>query len=115
MALSQPDAMATKSTSTLQPLREWIPICGSVRFSLTAGRSPFANLLSVPGTLRWDFRQLIRNSPQHTTGAFEDPDGDGVSNEIPTSIVDFMEFYLLNYFKPASYEQTLGVITGRQK
>jgi len=47
--------------------------------------------------------------------AFEDPDGDGVSNEIPTSIVDFMEFYLLNYFKPASYEQTLGVITGRQK
>src|SRR6185295_169700 len=46
---------------------------------------------------------------------FEDPDGDGVSNEIPTSIVDFMEFYLLNYFKPATYEQTLGVITGRQK
>jgi len=47
--------------------------------------------------------------------AFEDPDGDGVSNEIPTSIVDFMEFYLLNYFKPATYEQTPGVITGRQK
>ncbi|HWC77185.1 MAG TPA: di-heme oxidoredictase family protein, partial [Blastocatellia bacterium] len=28
-----------------------------------------------------------------------DPDGDGVTNEIPTSIVDFMEFYLLHYFK----------------
>jgi CxxC motif-containing protein (DUF1111 family) len=26
-----------------------------------------------------------------------------------------MEFYLLNYFKPATYEQTPGVITGRQK
>jgi Di-haem oxidoreductase, putative peroxidase len=31
----------------------------------------------------------------------EDFDQDGVSNEIPTSIVDFMEFYLLHYFKAA--------------
>ena len=44
-----------------------------------------------------------------------DPDGDGVSNEIPTSIIDFMEFYLLNYFKPATYEQTPEVIEGREK
>ena len=28
-----------------------------------------------------------------------DEDGDGVTNEVPTSIVDFMEFYLLHYFK----------------
>lgn len=28
-----------------------------------------------------------------------DLDGDGVANEIPTSLVDFMEFYLLHYFK----------------
>lgn len=49
------------------------------------------------------------------TQVFEDPDGDGVVNEIPTSIVDFMEFYLLNYFKPATYEQTAEVATGRQK
>jgi hypothetical protein len=35
-----------------------------------------------------------------------DPDGDSVVNEIPTSLVDHMEFYLLNYFKPASYQQT---------
>ncbi len=45
----------------------------------------------------------------------EDADGDGVRNEIPTSIVDFMEFYLLNYFKPATYEQSNRVIAGRQK
>jgi hypothetical protein len=44
----------------------------------------------------------------------EDPDHDGVANEIPTSIVDFMEFYLLNYFKPATYEQTAGVANGRR-
>ena len=49
------------------------------------------------------------------TSSLEDPDGDGVANEIPTSIVDFMEFYLLNYFKPATYEQTPEVIAGRQK
>jgi len=49
------------------------------------------------------------------TSAFEDPDADGVANEIPTSIVDFMEFYLLNYFRPATYEQTPEVIAGQQK
>jgi hypothetical protein len=31
-----------------------------------------------------------------------DGDGDGHANEIPTSIVDFMEFYLLHYFKPGT-------------
>ncbi len=36
----------------------------------------------------------------------DDPDEDGVKNEIPTSLVDFMEFYLLNYFKPATYQQS---------
>ena len=36
----------------------------------------------------------------------DDPDLDGVTNEIPPSLVDFMEFYLLNYFKPALYQQS---------
>ena len=27
-------------------------------------------------------------------------------NEIPQSLVDFMEFYLLNYFKPGQYQHT---------
>jgi mono/diheme cytochrome c family protein len=30
-----------------------------------------------------------------------DPDGDGITNELPASLVDFEEFYLLHYFKPA--------------
>ncbi|HEX6732918.1 MAG TPA: di-heme oxidoredictase family protein [Pyrinomonadaceae bacterium] len=51
--------------------------------------------------------------PPATEGV-EDPDRDGVANEIPTSIVDFMEFYLLNYFKPATYEQSADVLAGRQ-
>jgi hypothetical protein len=36
----------------------------------------------------------------------DDPDGDGVRDEIPTALVDYMEFYLFNYFKPATYRQT---------
>ncbi|HEY6924305.1 MAG TPA: di-heme oxidoredictase family protein [Steroidobacteraceae bacterium] len=36
----------------------------------------------------------------------QDNDGDGVTNELPTALVDYEEFYLLNYFKPATYEQT---------
>ena len=38
--------------------------------------------------------------------AMDDPDGDGMRNEIPASLVDHMEFYLLNYFKPATYRST---------
>ena len=45
--------------------------------------------------------------------ATTDGDGDGVVNEIPLSIVDFMEFYLLNYFKAGTYRRTPSVDTGR--
>jgi hypothetical protein len=31
-----------------------------------------------------------------------DGDGDGIANELPQSLVDFEEFYLLHYFKPAT-------------
>jgi hypothetical protein len=44
---------------------------------------------------------------------FDDPDGDGVTEEVPTSLIDHMEFYLLNYFKPGTLEQTDRVQRGR--
>jgi len=44
----------------------------------------------------------------------EDPDGDGVKNEVPTSLVDHLEFYLLNYFKPGTYEQTARAHKGQR-
>lgn len=50
-----------------------------------------------------------------TDSPIADPDNDGVSNEVPTSIVDHMEFYLLNYFKPALGEQTPETDAGRLK
>jgi hypothetical protein len=43
-----------------------------------------------------------------------DPDGDGVTDEVPESLVDFMEFYLLNYFRPAEYQQTKQTVRGRR-
>ena len=43
-----------------------------------------------------------------------DPDTDGVVNEIPRSLVDYLEFYLLNYFKPATYRTTPSSMKGRQ-
>lgn len=54
----------------------------------------------------------IEAPPVSDPGA--DPDGDGVTNEVPTSIVDHMEYYLLHYFKPAHYEQTETTRKGRR-
>ena len=43
-----------------------------------------------------------------------DSDGDGVVNEIPESLVDHLEFYLLNYFKAGTYQQTQQTANGRK-
>ena len=43
-----------------------------------------------------------------------DPDGDGVTNEAPAALIDYLEFYLLNYFKPAVGEQTASTANGRK-
>jgi hypothetical protein len=48
------------------------------------------------------------------TRADEDPDRDGAANEIPTSLVDYLEFYLLNYFKPATYKATPMTARGKR-
>jgi len=48
------------------------------------------------------------------TSASDDPDLDGVANEIPVSLVDHMEFYLLNYFKPGMGRQTHDTEKGRK-
>lgn len=44
----------------------------------------------------------------------EDADGDGVTNEIDTALVDHLEFYLLNYFKPGRYQVTARAQQGLQ-
>lgn len=44
-----------------------------------------------------------------------DPDGDGVADEIAPAVVDYLEFYLLNYFKPALGQQTARTQRGRAR
>lgn len=44
----------------------------------------------------------------------DDPDRDGKFNEVPAAIIDHMEFYLFNYFKPGTYRQTSTTQAGLQ-
>jgi hypothetical protein len=46
------------------------------------------------------------------TDELDDGDGDGVANEIPTALVDYLEFYLLNYFSPGLYRRTAESVRG---
>ncbi len=57
---------------------------------------------------------LDKFDPPSAPDAAADPDQDGVANEAPQSIVDYLEFYLLNYFKPAHAEQNEGTRNGRE-
>jgi Di-haem oxidoreductase, putative peroxidase len=45
----------------------------------------------------------------------DDSDHDGIVNEIPTSLVDFMEFYLLHYFKAGTGENSGEAIDGKNQ
>ena len=45
---------------------------------------------------------------------FADADADGVAGEIDPALIDHMEFYLLNYFKPAQYKQSDLTRLGRR-
>ncbi|HET8695949.1 MAG TPA: di-heme oxidoredictase family protein [Gammaproteobacteria bacterium] len=46
--------------------------------------------------------------------ATEDTDVDGKANEIDPALVDYVEFYLLNYFKPGQYRVTPRAARGLQ-
>lgn len=75
-----------------------------------------ADILTPSGMLLQGTVDDIETPPVNSEA--QDADGDGVTNEIPVSIVDFMEFYLLNYFKPAigrqSKESNLGRVVFNQ-
>ena len=67
----------------------------------------------TPSGLVLDGRLDKLNAPV-ATDADADPDGDGVANEIDPALVDYMEFYLLNYFTPGTYERTALTEIGRR-
>jgi hypothetical protein len=57
-------------------------------------------------------------APPVTGSNGNDPDGDGISNELPVALVDHEEFYLLHYFKAAKHSgvdagQTTEINNGR--
>ncbi|MFO0981306.1 MAG: di-heme oxidoredictase family protein [Planctomycetota bacterium] len=49
-----------------------------------------------------------------TSDPSADPDHDGIANEVPAALVDYLEFYLLNYFKPATDRETEQTRKGRK-
>jgi hypothetical protein len=49
-----------------------------------------------------------------TDDPYADPDHDGIVNEVPVSIVDHMEFYLMNYFRAGVYADTDRARIGRR-
>lgn len=58
-------------------------------------------------------RDKIEAPPVDSTS--DDNDADGVVNEIPTSIVDFMEFYLLHYFKAGTGQTSFDSQEGKSE
>jgi Di-haem oxidoreductase, putative peroxidase len=58
--------------------------------------------VSVAGFVFGPGLDKIKRPP--TCSRTEDNDGDGFTNEIDAALIDYMEFYLLNYFKPATGE-----------
>jgi hypothetical protein len=57
---------------------------------------------------------LDKLDPPPAADASADADGDGVANEAPQAVIDYLEFYLLNYFKPAHAEQSEITAHGRE-
>jgi len=70
----------------------------------TLAASQGQDVLTPSGMLLSGSQDVIDAPP--VSSATQDGDGDGVVDEVPTSLVDHLEFYLLNYFKPGQGEQT---------
>lgn len=62
--------------------------------------------VTTPAGLVLDGRLDAIPAPPADDDPDADPDDDGVRNEIDAALVDHLEWYLLNYFKPAVHERT---------
>ncbi len=80
-------------------LEAWDPVLCAA----TDPRAPSA--AESPSGFRFDPALDAFERPPACSAA-EDPDGDGVAGEIDPALIDHLEFYLLNYFKPAQYRVT---------
>ena len=80
-------------------LQAWDPVLCAVTDPVT----PIP--MESPSGFSYD-PNLDRFERPKACNSISDPDGDGVSGEIDPALVDHLEFYLLNYFKPGQYEVT---------
>jgi hypothetical protein len=71
---------------------------------LTARASAGERMVTPTGMLLDGSLDRVKRSL--ATFPADDPDNDGIRNEIPASLVDHLEFYLFNYFKPGTYRQS---------
>jgi hypothetical protein len=71
-----------------------------------------ARVVTPSGMVLDGSRDRIEGPPTDDPSA--DLDGDGVANEISETVVDHLEFYLLNYFKAGTYQQTQQTANGRK-
>lgn len=69
--------------------------------------------VTTPSGLVLDGQTDTINAPPVSTRD-DDGDGDGVTNEVDTAVVDHLEFYLLNYFKPGLGKQTRQTRRGQE-
>ena len=89
-------------------LEAWDPILCAV----TDPTNPVA--MTSPAGFAYDPTQDTYERPANCD-ATVDGDGDGVVNEIDPALVDHLEFYLLNYFKPGQYQVTRDARRGQRK
>lgn len=75
-------------------------------------RAVLGHAVVTPSGMRLDGSLDAVEAPPVATPS-QDGDQDGVADEVPASLVDHLEFYLLNYFRPATGPQTAATIQGR--
>jgi hypothetical protein len=78
---------------------------------LTAQAAAGARVVTPTGMVLNGATDVVKRSL--VSSPTDDQDRDGKFNEIPTSLVDFMEFYLFNYFKPGTYQRTNNAQIGQ--
>jgi hypothetical protein len=72
------------------------------------------NFVTAPSGMELSGKEDVFQGPP-VQNSQQDGDNDGVVNDVPTSIVDFEERYLLNYFPAARGEITDEVAHGRKR
>ena len=110
-------ANAASFSFLVEPLRDGLPegqetveitVLSDLSYVVGSSSSDTVYIEDAPwDEWRFDRFTVGERLDPNISGELADPDQDGVTNEVPQSVVDYMEFYLLNYFKPAQGDRSL--------